>query len=93
MVYQIVRTMPLNMLDDASGSATVASTPLLLSILRMVHPNNQTVSMLAILASNMQVLVTTIDISTTKPTYRYAVESDVFRLYWQSIASICVDNI
>mmetsp|Transcript_14717 Transcript_14717/g.31660 ORF Transcript_14717/g.31660 Transcript_14717/m.31660 type:complete len:1277 (-) Transcript_14717:127-3957(-) len=88
MVYQIVRALPLNMLDVSA----VASTPVLLSSLRMVHSNDQTVSMLAISSSSTQVVSVAIDISTAKAKYGQVVEIDVLHPYWRSISSIHVDN-
>eukprot|EP00571_Detonula_confervacea_P002477 CAMPEP_0172317202 /NCGR_PEP_ID=MMETSP1058-20130122/30890_1 /TAXON_ID=83371 /ORGANISM="Detonula confervacea, Strain CCMP 353" /LENGTH=1246 /DNA_ID=CAMNT_0013031711 /DNA_START=73 /DNA_END=3810 /DNA_ORIENTATION=+ len=88
MVYQIVRAVPLTM--DASTSSVGA--PMVLSSMRMVPHADSTVSMLAIAATNSQLLVTTIDVSTCKSIFGTAVEIDVLHPYWRSIASIHVDN-
>ncbi|KAL7531389.1 hypothetical protein ACHAXR_004009 [Thalassiosira sp. AJA248-18] len=64
-----------------------------LSSLRMVHhADDTTVSMLAISAASPQLLVTTVDLSTSKSKHGQAVEIDMLHPYWTSIASIHVDN-
>ena len=89
MVYQIVRATPL------LNVGTEGSVGMNLSSLRMVHhAAEKSVSLLALSAnpSSPQLLVTTIDVSTSKSKHGQIVEIDGMHPYWRSIASIHVDN-
>jgi len=88
VVYQIIRATPLN--DSAS---VAASTPLLLSSLRMVQTKDyNTVTMMGIGVDKTQVSVINVDVMSTKVTDSLLVEIDVLHPYWRSIASIHIEN-
>ena len=98
LVYQIIKSTPITTTTDATTkSNAAASTPMILSSLRMaLHDFSKgpqaSVSVMGIATGNTQVIVSNIDVSSAKSKIGSIVEIDVLHPYWRSIASIHVDK-